>query len=149
MTVLKTNSDRQEIVNIRSVNDRVSFLSSNLESRKVQVQYIYKIQKNDTQLMPITIETDLKEILTKIDSRLERMETSQSELKESIVKIETTLQNQQTYIQKIPDLAEKVGELKNWKQIGLVIATALISSVLSGTIGGTIGWLIRGSKFNP
>ena len=67
-----------------------------------------------------TIETDLKEVLAKIDSRLERMETTQSELKESIIKIETTLQTQQPYVQKIPDLAEKVGELKNWKQIGLI-----------------------------
>ena len=65
-----------------------------------------------------TIETDLKEVLAKIDSRLERIETTQSELKESIIKIETTLQIQQPYVQKIPDLAEKVGELKNWKQIG-------------------------------
>ena len=65
-----------------------------------------------------TIETDLKEVLTKIDSRLERIKTTQSELKESIIKIETTLQIQQPYVQKIPDLAEKVGELKNWKQIG-------------------------------
>jgi hypothetical protein len=92
------------------------------------------------------IETDLKEILAKIDSRLERIETTQSELKESIIKIETTLQIQQPYFQKIPDLAEKVGELKNWKQIGLIIATAMISSIFSGTIGGTIGWLIKGSR---
>lgn len=65
-----------------------------------------------------TIETDLKEVLTKIDSRLERIKITQSELKESIIKIETTSQIQQPYVQKIPDLAEKVGELKNWKQIG-------------------------------
>jgi DNA repair ATPase RecN len=65
-----------------------------------------------------TIETDLKEVLAKIDNRLERIETTQSELKESIIKIETTSQIQQPYVQKIPDLAEKVGELKNWKQIG-------------------------------
>ena len=65
-----------------------------------------------------TIETDLKEVLANIDNRLERIETTQSELKESIIKIETTSQIQQPYVQKIPDLAEKVGELKNWKQIG-------------------------------
>ena len=62
-----------------------------------------------------TIEMDLKEVLAKIDSRLERIETTQFELKESIIKIETTLQTQQPYVQKIPDLAEMLGELKNWK----------------------------------
>ncbi len=45
-----------------------------------------------------TIETDLKEVLAKIDSRLERIEITQSELKESIIKIETTLQTQQPYV---------------------------------------------------
>jgi hypothetical protein len=49
-------------------------------------------------------------------------------------------------ILKIPDLSEKVGELKNWKQVGVVVITALISSVLSGSIGGVIGWLIRSAK---
>jgi hypothetical protein len=49
-------------------------------------------------------------------------------------------------INKIADLAEKVGELKNWKQIGLVFLTAVVSSIFSGTIGGVIGWLIRGGK---
>jgi prefoldin subunit 5 len=42
-----------------------------------------------------TIETDLKEVLAKMDSRLERIEITQSELKESIIKIETTLQTLQ------------------------------------------------------
>lgn len=46
-----------------------------------------------------TIETDLKEVLAKTDSRLERIEITQSKLKESIIKIETTLQTQQPYVQ--------------------------------------------------
>ena len=48
-------------------------------------------------------------------------------------KIEATLQTQQFYLQKVPDLVEKVGEIKNWKQVGLIIVTAMISSVMSGT----------------
>ncbi|TRT58450.1 MAG: hypothetical protein EWV85_05955 [Microcystis aeruginosa Ma_QC_C_20070703_M131] len=50
---------------------------------------------------------------------------------------------------KTTDLAEKVGELKNWKQIGVVVITALLSSILSGVTGGVIGWLIRAAKVNP
>jgi hypothetical protein len=30
---------------------------------------------------------------------------------------------------KTTDLAEKVGKLKNWKQIGVVVITALLSSI--------------------
>ena len=43
------------------------------------------------------------------------------------------LKDVEASVQKIPELSEKVGELKNWKQIGIVVITALISSVLTGT----------------
>jgi hypothetical protein len=39
---------------------------------------------------------------------------------------------------KLPDLAEKVGELKNWKQIAIVIFTASVS--------GSIAWFIRSGQ---
>ena len=52
------------------------------------------------------------------------------------------LSNIETSIQKIPDLAEKVGEFKNWKQVGIL----LLASIFSGTIGSFIGWIARGFK---
>ncbi len=52
--------------------------------------------------------------------------------------IDVRLKNLESNSQKIPDLAEKVGELKNWKQIAIVIFTA--------TVGGAIGWFIRTGK---
>jgi chromosome segregation ATPase len=39
------------------------------------------------------------------------------------------------------DLAEKIGELKNWKQIAIVIFTASVS--------GAIAWYVRGGSGNP
>jgi chromosome segregation ATPase len=45
----------------------------------------------------------------------------------------------QSTAQKLPDLAEKVGELKNYKQIAIVIFTASVSSA--------IAWFLRGGKF--
>jgi chromosome segregation ATPase len=44
----------------------------------------------------------------------------------------------QSTAQKLPDLAEKVGELKNWKQIAIVIFTASVSS--------GIAWFLRSGK---
>jgi archaellum component FlaC len=109
--------------------------------------------------MATVTENDLKEIkdlitaqsvqMANMQSQLMDFQTQITDLKVSVGKIEATLQTQQLYLQKVPDLVEKVGELKNWKQVGLIIVTAMISSVMSGTIGGGIGWLIRGSKFNP
>ena len=109
--------------------------------------------------MATVTENDIKEIKDLITAQSVQMANMQSQfidlrtqitdLKVSVGKIEATLKTQQLYLQKVPDLVEKVGELKNWKQVGLIIVTAMISSVMSGTIGGAIGWLIRGSKFNP
>ncbi len=44
-------------------------------------------------------------------------------------------------IDKIPDLAEKVGELKNWRQFLIITVTASIS--------GFIGWFLRGGNLKP
>ncbi len=109
--------------------------------------------------MPTVTENDLKEIkdlitaqsaqIANIQSQFTDFQTQITDLKISVGKIEATLQTQQIYFQKVPDLVEKVGELKNWKQVGLIIITAMISSIMSGTMGGAIGWLIRGSRFNP
>jgi uncharacterized ion transporter superfamily protein YfcC len=61
-----------------------------------------------------------------------------SEMKGELKTIDVRLKNLESNSQKIPDLAEKVGELKNWKQIAIVIFTA--------TVGGAIGWFIRTGK---
>jgi uncharacterized ion transporter superfamily protein YfcC len=61
-----------------------------------------------------------------------------SDLRGELKTIDVRLKNLESNSQKIPDLAEKVGELKNWKQIAIVIFTA--------TVGGAIGWFIRTGK---
>jgi len=64
-----------------------------------------------------------------------------SDLRASVSKVEGSLQNQQPFVQKIPDLAEKVGELKNWRQIVIIALTAVISSAVT--------WVIRGGSLKP
>jgi predicted nucleic acid-binding Zn-ribbon protein len=110
--------------------------------------------------MATVTESDIQELKTLIQAQTEQLSTIQqtqteqfnhlqkeiTELKLSIAKIEGSLESQQPFMQKLPDLLEKVGELKNWKQIGLVFVTAVVSSIFSGTIGGVIGWLLRSAK---
>ncbi|WP_287076915.1 MULTISPECIES: hypothetical protein [unclassified Microcystis] len=64
-----------------------------------------------------------------------------TEVKIITAKIEGTIQSQAILTQKIPDLIEKVGELKNWKQIAIVAITAFTSA--------TITWFIRGGNLKP
>ena len=103
--------------------------------------------------MTAITEADLKELKDLIiafreesNNRFTRLEQGQDALKLEMVEVKTKLNTLEPSIQKLPDLAEKVGELKNWKQIGLVFVTAVISSIFSGTIGGVIGWLIRSNR---
>jgi hypothetical protein len=55
-----------------------------------------------------------------------------------LVAIETRMDEQRSSIAKIPDLAEKVGELKNWRQIALIVIAAAVSGVL--------GWILRSGR---
>lgn len=81
-----------------------------------------------------------------LHSRFDSLEKGQQNLQVEVTEIRTKLNTLEPSIQKLPDLAEKVGELKNWKQIGLLLMTAVITSVLSSILGGVIGWLIRAGK---
>ncbi len=77
----------------------------------------------------------------KIDNNQKEVNQKLDKQSEEITAIKATLQAQQPLIQKIPDLAEKVGELKNWRQIVIIALTA--------TISASITWVIRGRNFRP
>jgi len=65
----------------------------------------------------------------------------QKQIETRLTVIETRLDSWKPAIDKIPDLAEKIGELKNWRQIAFVAITA--------TIGGIVGWLARSGNLRP
>jgi chromosome segregation ATPase len=107
----------------------------------------------------VTIQTTEDTVLARLEQKLDGLQkdltelgtdvrVGQAKIEGKIENLDSRLKTVETSIQKIPELAEKVGELKNWKQIGLIIATAMISSIFSGTIGGVIGWLIKFIRSN-
>lgn len=97
--------------------------------------------------MSAVTESDLKEIkdlinamnarLTGIETELKRVTKGLDDLEKRSIAIETW----KPAIDKIPDLAEKFGELKNWRQIAFVLLTA--------SIGGLVGWVVRGGNLRP
>jgi 16S rRNA C1402 N4-methylase RsmH len=66
------------------------------------------------------------------------VETRFADVRGDIKLLDNRLGNLESTAQKLPDLAEKVGELKNWKQIAIVIFTASVS--------GAIAWFLRSGK---
>jgi ElaB/YqjD/DUF883 family membrane-anchored ribosome-binding protein len=107
--------------------------------------------------MASSTESDLKELKELILSQNEKLEAKidklqkdvsnlKDELKEDITtlridvgKMQVRMDEWSNSIQKIPDLAEKVGELKNWRQIVVIIIT--------GTVGTILGWIVRSGKY--
>ena len=68
---------------------------------------------------------------TSMQSQFTDFQTQITDVKISVGKVESTLQAQQLYLQKMPDLVEKIGELKNWKQIGLTLSGALLGVLIT------------------
>jgi hypothetical protein len=74
------------------------------------------------------------EILNKLNKITEDI----GEIKTDVAVIKARLDGQQKAIDKIPDLAEKVGELKNWRQIAIIIIT--------GTASTVFGWILKSGR---
>jgi division protein CdvB (Snf7/Vps24/ESCRT-III family) len=81
--------------------------------------------------MSAVIENDLKELKDLITNGFARIDSELVEVKIALARIEATMLAQSPSIQKIPDLAEKVGETKNWRQIGVGVIGALIGAVVT------------------
>ncbi|MDJ0601623.1 MAG: hypothetical protein QNJ37_22605 [Crocosphaera sp.] len=98
--------------------------------------------------MSTVTENDLKELKDLIINNHKVLEKGQADLKEQLTAIdkrlaivETRLEDWKPAIDKIPDLAEKVGELKNLRQFLIITITAVFS--------GFIGWFVRGGNLKP
>ena len=84
--------------------------------------------------MSTVTENDLKELKDLIINNHKVLEKGQADLKEHLTEkltaidkrlaiVETRLEDWKPAIDKIPDLAEKVGELKNWRQFLIITVT--------------------------
>ncbi len=91
------------------------------------------------------LKEDIKEVNKKIDKLTETITQLvigqveiKTELREKLNSVNARLDSQDKAIQKIPDLAEKIGELKNWRTIALVVISGFITSLF---------WFFRTGKF--
>lgn len=99
--------------------------------------------------MATSSSTDLQQLKEFLSDRFTELKLEMSDVKgeikvinKEIEGVNKRLSSLEVSVQKIPELAEKVGEFKNWKQIGVL----LLASIFSGTIGSFIGWIARSGK---
>lgn len=81
-------------------------------------------------------DTDIRELKDLITGLREEVRIGFTAVNGRIDMTNTRISNVESNTQKIPDLAEKVGELKNWKQIAIIVFTSSVS--------GAIAWFVRG-----
>ena len=103
--------------------------STEIQQLKDFIQDGFKELKDNINQLDNKIE-QVRDDIKGLDDRLRAIEIGQAEAK-------GRMDEWKTAIQKIPDLAEKVGELKNWRQTAFIIA-AVISAFL--------GWIARGAR---
>jgi len=109
----KQNKHNSELFEIKTfIRDRFDELKSDIAAVKHEVDQI-KTQTTD-------LDKKLAVIETKIDSTEKR------------------LSNVESSVTKIPEITEKFGELKNWRQTAFVI--------IAGVVSAFLGWIARGSK---
>lgn len=77
------------------------------------------------------VKSELKQEITEVKSEIKQ---EIAEVRGDIKAMDARLKNVETAIQKIPEISEKFGELKNWRQIALIIIAAVI------------GWFARSGR---
>jgi peptidoglycan hydrolase CwlO-like protein len=87
---------------------------------------------------------DIKDLITNLDKKIDKLDGKIDKLETKFDgkfdTVNSRLTNIETNSKILVDLAEKIGELKNWKQIAIVVFTASVS--------GAIAWYVRGGSGN-
>jgi septation ring formation regulator EzrA len=77
--------------------------------------------------------------ITRLDGKIDKLEIKlDSKIDNRFDVMTAKLNNIDINAKNTVDLAEKIGELKNWKQIAIVVFTASVS--------GAIAWYLRGGN---
>ena len=80
------------------------------------------------------IENKFNELDKKIDNVESKLKQEIADIRGDIKVVDAKQKNIETSVQKIPEITEKFGELKNWRQIAFIIIAAVV------------GWFARSGK---
>ena len=123
---------------VNKLDDGINKLENKLDDsvNKLENKLDDRINKLENKL-----DGKIDHIENRLESKINQLDDKIDRQSEEITTIKATLKAQQPLFEKIPDLTEKVGELKNWRQIVFIVVTA--------TVSGLVGWLIRGGALKP
>ena len=98
------------------------------------IQELKEFIKDGFNQLDRKIDNKFNELDKKIDRVESELKQKISDVKGDVKTTDARIKNVETAIQKIPEITEKFGELKNWRQIAFVIIAAVV------------GWFARSGK---
>ena len=118
---VKENDNNVNLIELKAlISDRFTQLDRKLDETKSEL-------KRDI----LETKSELKQDLTKLEGDVKAVHVE-------IKGLEKRLSNVEASVTKIPEITEKFGELKNWRQTAFIIIAGVISSVLT--------WLAKSSR---
>ena len=88
----------------------------------------------DLQELKEFIKDGFNQLDKKIDDKFNELDKRIIKLESDLQGIDKRMSNIESSVQKIPEITEKFGELKNWRQIAFIIIAAVV------------GWFARSGK---
>ena len=99
-----------------------------------EIQQLKEFIKDGFNQLDKKIDNKFNELDKKIDHVESALKQEISDLRGDLKVIDARQKNVETSIQKIPEITEKFGELKNWRQIAFIIIAAVV------------GWFARSGR---
>ena len=133
----KQNSDLTVITNL--INDRFNQLDRKLDNTKAELKReIIETKaelKQDITETKAELKRDIIETKAELKQDITRVEGEVKALQVEVRGIDKRLSNVEASAMKIPEITEKFGELKNWRQTAFVI--------IAGVVSAFLGWIAR------
>jgi uncharacterized coiled-coil DUF342 family protein len=138
MTQAKTKVTEQDIVGLRNaIDDLINFVAAAREESRIGFAEVKgKIAEIRGEIAEVRGE--IAEVRGEIVEFKQEVALEFAEVKGEIKVLDSRLKGLEAIASKLPDLAEKIGELKNWKQIAIIVFTSSVS--------GSLAWFLRGSR---
>jgi D-ribose pyranose/furanose isomerase RbsD len=125
--------------NLREIKELIQQLDKKMDlgfaELKGEIKQVEVQLKAEIKQVEVKLEGEIKQVEVQLKAEIKQVE---AKLEGEIKTVNARLTGLESNTQKIPDLAEKVGELKNWKQIAIIVIT--------GTVSSAIAWFVRGGK---
>lgn len=117
----KQNNDLLEIKNL--IGDRFNQLDRKLDETKAELKRDVLETKADLKRDVLETKSELKQDIGDIKGDIKALHAE-------VQGLEKRLSNIESSARKIPEITEKFGELKNWRQTAFVIIAGVVSAFL-------------------